>query len=304
MRRALDLAILLLPVAIWASLVVVGVKVTPYIRPISLACVSWAVAAVVLIAVRHRELRVSGKILRQEAAMLFFCGLTGVAAFQALWYEGLFRANPINVGVLLATVPIMIGIMAVPTLGEKLSSLQILGMAIAVAGTLWIAALGQVARLAGVRLGLGEVLILVANFAISAYTIALKRWQTALSPLAFMGVVSAVGALILVPAMFLEGGFSVGWQPYVDHVGALAYIGVMSGAVAYAIWNISVIRNGANLTGSSLYVQPVFAIAFAWFFLNQPVLPYQWAGLALIVGGTVLVVLGDKNLIPSKGEIA
>ena len=114
-----------------------------------------------------------------------------------------------------------------------------------------------------------------------------------------MAVVATIGSLMLLPAMQLEGGFGFGWSPYFKHLAAIAYIGVISGAAAYAFWNESVTRNGANMTALCLYTQPAFAIAFCWLFLRQPLLPYHWEGLAPIVAGIVLVVLAGS---PTPGD--
>lgn len=61
------------------------------------------------------------------------------------------------------------------------------------------------------------------------------------------------------------------------------------------LWNRSVVRNGANLTGMSLYTQPLFGVAFCYVFLGQPVLSYHWLGLLLICAGVLLVVLTGEG---------
>jgi drug/metabolite transporter (DMT)-like permease len=165
-------------------------------------------------------------------------------------------------------------------------------MIITLVGTLWVGVSGDFGRLLQLRLGSGEILILLANLSMAVYTVALKRSSTALAPLSFMALITLIGTLALLPFMYLEGGFAAGLQPYLRHLGAITYIGVIAGGAAYALWNESVLRNGANLTGLSLYAQPAFAIVFSWYFLGEAMRPYHWQGLALLVTGIALIIFG------------
>jgi drug/metabolite transporter (DMT)-like permease len=293
--RIINLLLLILPAAIWASLVVVGVEVMLDVPPISLACVTWAVAAVALLCWTHRSLVACAAVIWREWALLLLCSLMGIAAFQGLWFAGLVQANATNVAILTATLPVMIAALAAVALGERLTARQLIGVALTIVGTLWVGVSGDVKQLSRLHLGRGEILILIANLCMSVYTIALKRWPSRLPPLTFMAVVASIGSLMLLPAMLLEGGMGVGWESYLKHWPAIAYIGVISGAIAYAFWNESVARNGANITALCLYTQPAFAIAFCWIFLKQPLLAYHWEGLLPIVAGVVLVVLAEAR---------
>ena len=270
MQRTLNLALLVMPAAIWASLVVVGVNVMVDVGPITLSWVTWLLGAVVLLALSAAALRRDRRILLAELPVLAFSALTGVALFQALWFAGLLVANPANVAILTATLPVIIALLTL-------------------ASALWIGASGDLQQLAHVRIGRGELMILLANVSMAAYTVALKRWPTRLEPTPFMAAVAALGAFMLFPAAWLEGGLGSGTAPFVQHFVAIAYIGVFASALAYVMWNQSVARNGASITGLVLYTQPAFALVFCRVFLGQPVLPYHWTGLVLLAVGVALV---------------
>ena len=289
MQRTLNLALLVMPAAIWASLVVVGVNVMVDVGPVTLSWVTWLLGAVVLLALSAAALRRDRRILLAELPVLAFSAFTGVALFQALWFAGLLVANPANVAILTATLPVIIAVLAAVTLGERLNRTQLIGVLLTLASALWIGASGDLQQLARVRIGRGELMILLANVSMAAYTVALKRWPTRLEPTPFMAAVAALGAFMLFPAAWLEGGLGSGTAPFVQHLVAIAYIGVFASALAYVMWNQSVARNGASITGLVLYTQPAFALAFCRVFLDQPVLPYHWTGLALLAAGVMLV---------------
>ena len=301
MKRAANLALLVMPALIWASLVVVGVNVMVDVGPVTLSWITWLIGAVVLLALSTGALHRDRRILVAELPMLAFCALTGIALFQALWFAGLLAANPANVAILTATLPVFIAVAAALTLGERLNRTQLVGVLLTLASALWIGASGDLQQLARVRLGRGELMILLANVSMAAYTIALKRRPTRLEETPFMAAVAALGTFMLFPAAWLEGGFRSGAAPFAQHLAAIAYIGVFASALAYVMWNQSVVRNGASMTGLVLYTQPAFALGFCRVFLDQPVLPYHWTGLALLAVGLVLVTRADLE-VPASGD--
>jgi drug/metabolite transporter (DMT)-like permease len=286
-----NLFILFVPAAICASLVVVGATVLGNIGPSTLACVTWGVGSLVLLGMTGNSLRSRARMLRQEIWLIGFCAVTGVAAFQALWYAGLLSASPVNVAILTVTLPVMIAAASAVLLKEHLSSLQLLGVVFTLAGALWVGVLGDIRQLWSLRLGHGEILVLLAYASMTAYTVMLKWRPSALPPLDFMAATALVGTIALLPWAFAEGGLSVaGWHMAVQHWCAILYIGVLASAGAYLVWNQSVARNGANVTAMSLYTMPAFAVAFCWAFLGQPVLRYHWLGLLVIFVGILLVL--------------
>jgi drug/metabolite transporter (DMT)-like permease len=293
LQRTVNLALLVLPAVIWASLVVVGVNVMVDVGPVTLSWITWLLGSVVLLTLSAAALRRDRRLLLAELPMLVFCAVTGIALFQSLWFAGLLAANPANVAILTATLPVIIAVLAAATLGERLDRTQLIGVLLTLASALWIGASGDPRALARVRIGHGEIMILLANVSMAAYTVALKRRPTRLQPTPFMAAVALLGTLMLLPAAWLEGGLRSGAGPFVQHLAAIAYIGVFASALAYVMWNQSVARNGASITGFVLYTQPAFALAFCRVFLDQPVLPYHWTGLALLVAGVVLVTRPD-----------
>lgn len=295
MNRSTDFALLLLPAAIWASLVVVGVSVLTDVGPVALACITWAVAAVVLVGATFQRLRSHAATLRHEIWLLAISALTGVAAFQAFWFDGLLSANPVNVAVLTATLPVMIAAAAALFLGERLGAIQSVGVVFTIAGAVWIGVAGEIDQLRIAHFGHGEALILLANVSMATYTVILKRRPSALPPLEFMAITALLGALMLLPWAIAEADSAASWERIVRHWQGILYIGVVASAAAYVLWNRSVVRNGANLTGMSLYTQPLFGVAFCYVFLGQPVLSYHWLGLLLICVGVLLVVLTGEG---------
>ena len=301
MRGLADSALLLMPAAIWASLVVVGIAVMSDVGPIALACITWAVAAAVLVGMTARGLRSHGQTLRRERWLLVFYAVTGVAVFQAFWFNGLLNANPVNVAILTATLPVMIAAAAAVFLGERLNRIQLAGVLVTIAGAMWVGVSGDYRQLRAFRLGHGELLILLANVSMAAYTVALKRRPSALPPLEFMAITALVGAILLLPGAIAEMHSREAWHSIAEHWRGILYIGVVASAAAYVLWNLSVARNGANLTAVSLYTQPLFAMAFCYVFLQQAVLPYHWVGLLLICIGILLVVfIGENRGMPQE----
>ena len=99
--------------------------------------------------------------------------MTGVAPFQALWFAGLLIAYPANVAILTATLPVIIAVVAAVTLGERLNRTQLIGVFLTLTSALWIGASGDLQQPARVRIGRGELMILLANVSMAAR----HRWR-------------------------------------------------------------------------------------------------------------------------------
>ncbi len=110
-------------------------------------------------------------------------------------------------------------------------------------------------------------------------------------------VVGAIGLAIagaagLVPLAATGGDvrllpFEVPWW------GAVLALGVVTAAVAYVTGIAATRRLGARLGSFVALTEVIAAATFAWLLLGQQPAPVQVAGAALILGGVVLVKLGE-----------
>jgi len=72
-------------------------------------------------------------------------------------------------------------------------------------------------------------------------------------------------------------------------------LGIITAAIAYVAGIVATRRLGARLASFVALFEVLFALVFAWLLLGQVPLPVQFAGAALVLGGVVLVKLGEAD---------
>lgn len=285
MAKIASYGLLLTPPLLWSSMLVVGSTVLEQVPPATLTFWTWLIAAVSLLPFTLPGFRNDLSIVAREWLPLFFFALLGVSGFQYLLYDGLLRAPVINAAILTPTIPIMVACLGTVFLGEKLRTVQVIGVLLSFAGACWIGAGGEWSNLSSLRLQEGEALILAANLLMAGYTIMLRLYPTKLSPLSFMAVIALIGTLQVLPFALSEVDLARSASLVLDHPVSLLYIGVVNYSLAYVFWNLAVKRHGATRTAIFLYLIPPFAAGLSVAFLQESLHLYHWVGVGLIGAG-------------------
>lgn len=301
--RRLDvasLALLVVPPLLWSTMIVAGRAVGVAVPPLALTFFTWIAADIVLLPAVFRDRRAVRAALGAHWRDWIVAGALGVALFQALYYLGLERTTAVNAALLSPTLPLMVAIAAAALLGERLGAIRSAGSLLGLAGATWIAVGGDAARLAEFDLGAGDLYILGANAAMTAYTLLLRARPNTLAPTTHMGVMALVGTVLLAPAVVWESGAGRVPSWSAASVTAVIYIGVATYALGYVFWNMSVARVGATLTAIFLYLIPPLGIALASMLLGEPVASHHFEGAGLIFAGIFLCLHGPAHGRPGS----
>jgi drug/metabolite transporter (DMT)-like permease len=284
--------LLILPPLIWASLIVVGAKSMTALPAFALTFWSWLVAGVILSFLALPDLRASLPTIWREWPRLLLLGACGTTGFQYLWFAGLMEGHPANVAILSASLPTMVALGAHLWLKElHWLPISVACLCSLLAAFLLIAGDGQGAT----RFTSGDLLIIAANVLMTIYTLGCRRWPTALPPLTFMAATTVAGLLVLTLFGLIQGLSAGSAAAVVEHWPALLYLGAIAYALAYVIWNRSVLLNGAARTGLFLALQPVFALAFAVLWLGADVNWQHILALFLTVLGLFIVYRTERK---------
>jgi len=181
---------------------------------------------------------------------------------------------------------VMIVAMSWVFLRERLTPLQIAGVAVSLAGVFTIMSEGSAARLLSFHLNTGDLIIILSMAMWSAYTIALRWRPEGLHVMSFLLVVGIIGDLCVLPFWGFEMavlGHYVRWSW--AFVGAILGVSLFSSVLAYLFWNRGVAEVGANVAGLFVHLMPAFGIVLAWVFLGERLAPFHVAGIALILAG-------------------
>jgi len=240
------------------------------------------VLAVYAIATRMRLPRA------EDLGRIAFAGLTGITIYHVALNYGEVTVSAGAASLLIASGPVFTALMSAGFLGERLTLLGWLGIAVAFVG----AALISLSQGTGMSFSPGAVLILLAAVSTSVFFIVSKRPLKKYSALEFTSYSIWAGT---VPLLFFAPGL-VGRFPTAAPSATIAivYLGVFPAAIAYVLWNYALARMPASILSSFLYLSPVLAMAIAWVWIGE--LPT----LLTIVGGAIAIA--GVAIVQTKGQ--
>ena len=281
------LAVAVLAVSSSAPLIV-------YAAAPALAIAWWrnALATAVLIPVtagtRRGELRNAG---RGTGVVSLLAGVA-LAGHFGMWVPSTKLTGVAAATALVATQPVWQGLIAIGQ-GRRLPRLVWLGIAVAVCGG--VLATGADLRFSG-RAVVGDLMALAGAVAGAAYTALGERARIRLSTTAYTtvcyGVCAAVlGGLCLAARVPMSGYPATTW---------LAILAMTAGPqlLGHSTFNYALKRVSATTISMLILLEVPGAALIAWLWLGQTPRLGQVPGLALLVVGVAVVVLGVARATP------
>ncbi len=269
--------------ALWSSNYIIARAADGVIAPHALAAGRWLLAALVLLPFVAGALWQHRAALRREAGQLLVLGFFGMYICGAWVYQAGRSTSSTNIALIYAITPMAIAAASAWTLGERMRLAQWLGVALALAGLLFVIARGEPARLLAVQFVAGDAWITACAISWTAYSVLLKRWPSALPPLARLVAVIVGGLVVLLPAALLEAlwapGPAWGWGA----TGLVVLGALLPGVLSYGAYSLLQRELGASRTAMMLYLSPLYAAALAWWLLGEVPGWYHAVGAALIL---------------------
>jgi drug/metabolite transporter (DMT)-like permease len=276
-------ALVLFALILGVNQVVIKVA-TDGFQPVFLAALrSVGALVVVLLWVRARgiSLRIPPEARLGAALLGVFFTAEFICLYISLDLTGVGRAS-----IIFYSMPIFVAVAAHWLLpGEQLSRIRALGLALAMAGVIWVMldrSPGQHASLAGDILALLAALFW-AGIALVVRLTPLDR-ASAEVQLTSQLAISAVLMLLLTPFFgpLIRDLTPIHWAALAFQVFAVASIG-------YLFWFFLLKRYPASDVVSFSFLSPVFGVLLGWLVLDEPIGPEIIGGLVLVAVGITLV---------------
>ncbi|HFD2949967.1 TPA: DMT family transporter [Klebsiella pneumoniae] len=275
--------VVVLVVAIWAfNVVAIKLGVTE-LPPLFMTLLRFVVVAAVIVPFV--------RISREQFNTLMLLAFTfGFMHFSLLFVGTRYTdAGTAAIVVQLGTPFAMI--MAAVVLKEKLSLMQVMGIAISLSGVFFLAGSPASASL------LGMVLLLTSATG-WALTNIIVKCSAPIHPLTMAGWLSllAIPLVALASALFETGQFFA-----IEHASWRGWLGVFysaigSSVIAYSLWYWLLKKYPVNKVMPYSLLSPVFAIFFGTIFLGDSLNFWKLSGAALIVGGTFLALVNPVDI--------
>ncbi len=271
----------------WAGNFVMGRGVSDSVPPIALSFWRWLLASLIILPFAWSHLKKDWPAIKPRLGYFFLMGLLGGASFNALTYLALHTTTATNALVLNAANALFIVLANYAIHKLKPTKNQLLAIAIAIIGMLFIVTRGQFEQLSALRFQIGDLLVIASMIGWALYTaFLLNRPQT--HALSFASLTFIASAIILLPIMMFE--HSLGYTIAFDQKTLLAilYAAIFPGVLAYIFYNKGVSIIGGNRAGIVIYLMPFFGSILGFLFLNETPHSYHFIGFALIIGGVML----------------
>lgn len=280
------LFLLTFPPLSWAGNAIVGRLAAGAVPPVTLNFVRWLLAGILLAPYAWRGVVEHRATLRRHTGVIVAMGVLSIASYNALQYLALTTSTPINVTLIGASTPLFLLVIGATCFGERVKPWHVVGALLCLVGVCFVLVRGEPGRLAQLDFVAGDLFMLAATIAWSAYTWLLRKQRPALPlpVLLFAQIVTGLMASAPVTAwelMTLQQPLQ--WNGKVAAI--LLYVATIPSLLAYFAWDRAIARAGAQLPVFFITLTPVFAALLSTLLLGDWPRWYHAAGMGSIGAG-------------------
>jgi len=251
---------------------------------INLAIMRFLVVCIVLIAILMSQPKRFSPLQKKDILPIFLLGFFGVMVYHLGLNYGEQYISPGAASLIIATIPVIIVILAVMFLKEKLTLKKLSGITLALCGVLIISFWGT--RNASIEINyiFGALGVFIAAFMGALYTVAGKKLlerYTALSLTVYAMLLGSIGLLPFLSTSLIEEVTTMSTNSLI----AIIFLGVCSTVVGYIIWYVALELKTASEVSVYLYGIPVISTILSYILFGDEI-------TFLFVFGGVLVITG------------
>ncbi len=274
--------------ALWSVNYVVARWAPGVIAPHALALGRWCLAALILAAFCHREIAAKSAAIRTEWRQMLVLGALGMWICGSFVYIGGRSTTAVNIGLLYAATPVLIVFASALFLRERVGARQAIGVALGVAGVLHVVLRGDWQALLQLRVNVGDAWIGGAVASWTAYSLLLRGWPSAFSPIARLTLIVCFGSMVLIPFTLAEARWwlpsELSWKSF----GLVVLAALLPGAGAYGAFSYMQRALGVARASVVQYLGPLYSAAIGWAVLGEQIEVFHGVGALLILPGVWL----------------
>jgi drug/metabolite transporter (DMT)-like permease len=239
------------------SIVVVSKVITTSFPVFLAAALRFTLASAVLLPLLFKTEHGLPSLGKKDTCLLFFQAFAGNFLFSILLLYGLKLTSAAESGIILGTVPVVIGLL--PSAGQGANPL------------------------------LGNVFVFGAVIGEALWTILGKAVSGKVTPLTIASLTSFFGLLLFSPlALYQARSFNFVTVDPLSWV-AVVYYGL--GTVgAYLLWYQGVSKVPASVAGAFTGIQPVSTVVLSNLLLKEPLVWSYWVGIGSVLSAIVLML--------------
>jgi DME family drug/metabolite transporter len=267
--------------------------------PLAIGVARLALAAVVLAILARR--RGALTIARAEVIPCLAMGAT-MAVFQAGYFSSVVLVGvALTALIAICSAPLIIAVLARIFLGEQLTTLGMLALAVGVTGTAMLIGGTNALGSTGGRFALGVTLALAAGASYATYVVIAKTSVARSAPLPVAAWTFAAGTLWLAPVLTTvaptSSQLAAGWP-------LLLYLGVVTTGLAYAAYTTGLNSTSAAGAGIVALLEPLTATVLGVLLFNERFGATGIAGGLLLLSAVALLIREEtRPTTPAVGSV-
>ena len=271
----------------WAGNIVLARYVAGHVPPMTLSCIRWIGAFLMLMPFAWSHLRQDWPALRARLPLMVGLSTTGFAFNNAISYWALQYTEALNALLIQSSGPLFVALWSLLLFGMRLSFAQFAGIMISLAGVLTILLRGDLAALVNIQFNRGDVMFADAVLSFGLYSALITR-RPRIHPLSLICFTIGCGALLLLPFSVWEFWNGVRLQPDALTLATVVYVMIFPSTLAYLFFNRGIALIGPNRAAPFLHMMPVFGSAMAIVFLGEQLQLFHAVGYALVIAGVFI----------------
>jgi drug/metabolite transporter (DMT)-like permease len=253
-------------------------------NPLAFSSVRFGIGAALYALVvwwRERSLRIA----RRDFGAILLLAVVGIFINQVAVIYAVQKAGAANIGMLMASAPIIAALLARKLGHERIGARHVAGIAVAATGALLVLYGGG--GVGGAPL-IGWILGLVTAATWATYSVLLRPLMARYSAERLSAAVLLTGSAMLIPVSLPQLADQDWGAPTRNAWLALGYSLVFSLLVTNVLWFDAIHRVGAARATVFLYLEPFCVALIAMAVLGEHVSPAEWVGGVVILGGVLV----------------
>ena len=230
------------------------------------------------------------RIARRDLGAVVLLAAIGIFLNQVAVIYAVQKAGAANVGMLMASAPIIAALLALALGHERIGARHVLGVAVAATGALLVLYGGG--GVGGAPL-IGWLLGLLTAATWATYSVLVRPMLARYSAERLSAAVLLIGSAMLIPVSLPQLATQDWSAPPRNAWLALAYSLVLSLLVTNVLWFDGIHRVGAARATVFLYLEPFLVALVAMAVLSEYVSPAEWVGGGVILAGVLVARRGD-----------
>ena len=183
--------LLILAMFCWGLNAVFARMAAGEISPMLLVSIRWLGTLILLTIFARRAIIADLPIILRNLGYTFVLGTVGLGGFGTLIYYSAYTTTAVNIGIIQGGMPAIVLIGSYFFFKTTIGLLQIVGIAVTIFGVVFVSIRGEIERLMTLNLNTGDLLMLIAVFLYSFYTLGLRRKHKLSSIALFASVVAS-----------------------------------------------------------------------------------------------------------------